>query len=294
MLTILTPTYNRVEYLPQLYKSLKRQSCLMFEWVVVDDGSTDQTEQLINNLIKQSSQFPIEYVKQDNGGKHRALNKGIPLANYDYIYILDSDDYLVPNAVEKICTWIKQLEQDEQSLSFAGVSGLKGYKNGKRIGKYPVLHNANYIDATNLQRFKYKLQGDKAEVYKKDILLKFPFPEFNREKFLSECAVWDKIALSGYKVRWYNEIICICEYLEGGLTKDSSKELNNFEGYTYVTKQTVHSAGLLRKINAIARYLQVAKQKHLDFQTIQALLQVGRFDILLGLVGSIARKLMYR
>ena len=104
------------------------------------------------------------------------------------------------------------------------------------IGQFPS--KLEFIDATNLERKSKKLLGDKAEVYRKDILLKYPFPEFEGEKFLTEAVVWNRIAADGYKIRWFNKIICICEYLDDGLTKTDAEErrINNFNGYTCFEK----------------------------------------------------------
>lgn len=228
MLTILTPAYNRAYTLQRAYDSLCRQTSFDFEWVVVDDGSTDNTEELMLGWEAETTAFPITYVKQENGGKHRAVNRGVALAKGGYILILDSDDYLTDDAVETISKWTQEIAE---LPGFAGVSGLKdGANNGNMT--------ADYVDAKNTERMKYGLQGDKAEVYKTEIMRKYPFPEFEGEKFLRENSVWDAIALDGYKLRWYNRIIYKCEYLEDGLTKTISveKRAKNFQGQAYCAK----------------------------------------------------------
>ncbi|UTW70852.1 glycosyltransferase family 2 protein [Anaerobacillus sp. HL2] len=100
--------------------------------------------------------FEIRYIKQKNGGKHRALNNGIRNARYDYIYIIDSDDYMTEDAVEKIYEWMNLLKEYGE---FAGVSGLRGTKSKKIMSQFP--NGENYIDATNLERKKLKLLSDK-------------------------------------------------------------------------------------------------------------------------------------
>lgn len=228
MLTILTPAYNRAYTLHKAYESLCRQTCFDFEWVIVDDGSADNTEELVLGWKAETTAFPIVYEKQENGGKHRAVNRGVELAKGEYILILDSDDFLTDDAVETVGKWTREIAD---LPGFAGVSGLKdGAKNGNMKGEY--------IDATNIQRMKYGLQGDKAEVYKTEMMRKYPFPEFEGEKFLRENSVWDAIALDGYKLRWYNRIIYKCEYLEDGLTKTISveKKAKNFQGQTYCAR----------------------------------------------------------
>lgn len=103
LITIFTPTYNRAELLPRLHKSLQEQTNKNFEWIVVDDGSTDNTKEVIENIIlQQENDFPIRYFYKENGGKHTAINRGVREANGDLFFIVDSDDILTFNSVELI------------------------------------------------------------------------------------------------------------------------------------------------------------------------------------------------
>lgn len=210
--TVFTPAYNRAHTLEKLYASLKAQNDKDFEWVVVDDGSTDGTEDLFKVWCEDENVFPITYIKVENGGKPRAINKGLRVAKGKMFFIVDSDDFLTPNAIERL-KFYEETIRDKQG--FAGISGLKGYTEEKVIGK---CNKNKFVDATNLQREKYNLTGDKAECYYLDLLRRYMFPEIEGEKFVPECVVWDKIAADGYKLRWFNEIIYLTEYLEDGLT----------------------------------------------------------------------------
>lgn len=224
-LTIFTPAYNRRELIERLYQSLLLQTQKNFEWLVVDDGSTDDTESFFTELQATEQPFPVRYIKQQNGGKHRAINKGISIAKGELFFIVDSDDTLLPQAVEKIYLWEATLDNTHK---WAGFSGLKGFSKNKVVGQQnPSL---SYVDAKNSERRKFHLEGDKAEVYFTEVLRKHPFPEIPGEKFISEEIVWNAIARDGYYLRWFNEIIYICDYLDGGLTKDNSKERNNPKG----------------------------------------------------------------
>lgn len=259
MITVFTPTYNRLKLLPRLFDSLLKQTCFDFEWVVVDDGSTDETEEYFKNLLKKEYSFKITYVKQENGGKHRAINKGVSLASGEAFIILDSDDYLIETAIEKIINWFESLDD---SHKFAGVSGDKGYSLNKCVGK---TQKSEYIDATNLQRRRYGLLADKAEIYFTSVLKKYPFPEFENENFLTEEVVWNAIASDGYYIRWFNEIIYICDYLDDGLTKNGlDKYEKNPKGTLYWAKQmlTLKQSGFKSKIKAIDRYSSVVNKKY--------------------------------
>ena len=214
-LTIFTPTYNRGYILNTLYESLKRQTCKAFEWIVIDDASSDDTELLVRSWAVETKDFYICYYKINHGGKHRAFNKAVKLARSQAFFTVDSDDYLVDNAVEKIIAWFKKVENDDK---FAGISGMRGYNETSPIGGTGNINIGEYIDATNLERDKFHLQGDKAEIYKTAILKKYPFVEFPNEYFITEATVWNLIAMNGYKIRWYNEIIYVGSYLEDGLT----------------------------------------------------------------------------
>lgn len=278
-LTILTPTFNRGYILDKLYKSLANQSLILFEWIIIDDGSTDNTEQLVKEWIEEKPKFEIRYYRQKNGGKHRALNFGITKVHYDFVYIIDSDDYMTNSAVEKIYSWISSIEDDD---TIAGISGLRGKENGEPIGEFPS--DKEFIDATNLERKKYKLLGDKAEIYRTNILKKNKFPEFENEFFLSEAAVWDAIAAKGYKLRWYGEIICICEYLEDGLTKnlDEDKILKNFKGYTFVEKINISHRKFPENYLAIGRYYIRSRKLNKSITEIKNDIDVNLFKIFQG------------
>ena len=214
-ITIFTPTYNRSHTIGHLYHSLLQQTQKNFEWIIIDDGSTDKTEQYFCNLISEPQPFQIHYIKQKNGGKHRAINRGVNIANGTLFFIVDSDDYLTDNAIEKINQWFASLDK---SHKWAGFSGLRGYSTNEVVGQRN--NSALFIDAKNTERKKYKLIGDKAEIYFTSILKKYPFPEISGENFISEEIVWNNIARDGYYLRWFNEIIYICNYQNDGLTKN--------------------------------------------------------------------------
>lgn len=276
MITVLTPTYNRAYILKNAFDSLCKQTNKDFEWIIVDDGSTDDTEALVKSWREEAT-FSTVYVKQPNGGKHRAINRGVSLATSEYILILDSDDVLTENAVEKIHEWIETIKDVE---GFAGVSGLKGWKNNDTAVGGDLGGNT-YVDATNLERRKLKMMGDKAEIYKTELLKKYPFPEFEGENFLRESAVWDRIAKDGYKIRWFNEIIYKCEYLEDGLTKNVGEEklIKNFQGHTYCTRLYIETRSLVLSVLQIGRYARLAKKANKTDKEICGLLGIGRIKL---------------
>lgn len=229
MITIFTPIYNRAYIVEQLYHSLLRQTCFEFEWLIVDDGSTDNICTLVDEWLKSNQQFKIRIYHQENKGKHAAINYGVKLAKYESFFIVDSDDYLEDNAVETIICYWEEVHLDN---GFAGIAGLRRNGSGKIIGGIPLFEKC--VDASNLERENFGLEGDKAEIYKTELLRRFPFPEYEGEKFLTEAVVWDRLAYEGYKIRWINMSLVVCDYLEDGLTAMRDKVfIDNPKGWAY-------------------------------------------------------------
>ena len=229
MITIFTPIYNRAYIVDKLYQSLINQTSYNFEWLIVDDGSTDHIIELIAKWSKETQLFDIRFYQQQNGGKHRAINYGVKLAEYDAFFIVDSDDYLEEDAVDTILKYWNEIKTDDR---IAGISGLRRYDNGEVVGGVPRFRE--FVDGTNLERSIWGLSGDKAEVYKTKLLRKYPFPEYSNEKFITEAVVWNRIAYEGYKIRWINKSFIICEYLSDGLTaKGKQLFIDNPKGWAH-------------------------------------------------------------
>lgn len=217
MITLLTPTYNRASLLQRLYQSLIKQNCQDFEWLIVDDGSVDDTEYLIESFRRTQQNgvtFPIQYIKKSNGGKHTAINLGVQHAQGELILIVDSDDLLPVNAILTVLSQYNKVKGDD---AFAGVAGLDFDMNNRIIGTglpQSIIHcNAMEI------RYRFKVQGDLKEAFKKDVLLKFPFPEIEGERFCPEQLVWFRIA-QHYKLRYFNQPIYLADYQDGGITSN--------------------------------------------------------------------------
>ena len=211
MITILTPTYNRCDLLSQIYQSLCQQTSPDFEWVIVDDGSQDGTGDVVDGMLE-AANFPLHYFYKENGGKHTALNFGVRKAKGELVLILDSDDQLPPNAVENIEKAYAEVRGDE---AFAGVCGYMAHRDGQVIGSPVIDSDINTMDL----RYQLGVGGDMAEVFRKDILLKYPFPEIKGERFCPEALVWNRIA-QNYKMQVFSKVIYFRDYLDGGLTSN--------------------------------------------------------------------------
>ena len=239
MITVFTPTYNRGNLLNRLYQSLCRQNYKEFEWIIVDDGSLDDTSSIVNIIQDKHpyGDFSILYYKKENGGKHTAVNTGVQKAHGDLFFIADSDDILPPNALQIVAeVW----EQTKYDNTIGGICGFDGDINdGSIIGTgFPKeVHllnielsnhiNIGYIDATTRDvRFKLKVDGDMKEVFRTSVLREFPFPEINGERFCPEVLVWNRIA-SKYKLRHIDKIIYLVEYQKDGITSAITRSRMN-------------------------------------------------------------------
>ncbi len=217
-LTIFTPTYNRVYILPQLYDSLCRQTSKNFVWLIVDDGSTDNTEALVNSWISESK-IAIEYYKQANGGKMRAHNLGVQLCKTPLFTCVDSDDYLTDDAVEHIiCFWKNNNREGEHLAGFIGYKSMIFQSNDepKITCRFPSIRRGKSRD---LYR-KYGFVGDTAMIFDTDVIKKYPFPVVDGEKFITEAAAYALID-SHYDFLYCDESFQICEYQQDGYTVNS-------------------------------------------------------------------------
>lgn len=211
MLTIFTPTYNRAYILPKLYESLREQSCHDLEWIIVDDGSTDDTRSLVEGWTRAANPFPIRYHRQPNGGKHWAINRGVELARGDFFFIVDSDDRLPSDAVETV---LRETERISDDATFAGLVGLRGALDGTPSGDLGEEFFDNHLRTI---RHRRGMMQDMAEVFRTDYLRRYPFPEQEGERFCTEALVWNRLDRQ-YRFRFLNRVIYLCEYRDDGLS----------------------------------------------------------------------------
>lgn len=210
MLTVFTPTYNRVGCLPRLYDSLVIQSERDFEWLIVDDGSTDNTAQIVEEFIR-DGKLRIRYFRKENGGKHTAYNYGLDKAEGTYFLCVDADDLLQENAVAHIKNVL------QESSGNMGVTAYKKDLHGKRLsGEFP--EDVKHCRINELP-LKYGCFGEFTFVFPMKIAEKYPFPVFERERFVGENVVYDRID-PVCEMILLAEDITICEYQEDGYSQN--------------------------------------------------------------------------
>lgn len=201
--TVFTPTYNRVHTLPRVYESLYQQTFRDFEWVIVDDGSTDGTHDYIQALIG-AAPFPIRYFAQPNQGKHIAHNRGVREARGRFFLPLDSDDACHPQALQRFFDHWNSIPPESRER-FTGVTGRCADENGRVIGdRFPL----DVLDSNSLEiRYKYRIHGEKWGFHRTEVLREFPFPEI-KIRNVPEGIVWSAIARK-YQTRFVNDILRI-------------------------------------------------------------------------------------
>lgn len=220
LFTICTATFNRAHTLTRLYDSLKAQTLTDFEWLIIDDGSVDQTETLVSSLIDVAP-FPIRYIFQDNQGKHIAINLGAKLAHGHLFAVADSDDVFLPEALEILAdTWNAIPETDK--AEFTGATGLCVDDDGIVIGeKFP----ADIFDSSSIEIFyRHNISGEKWGFHKTEVIRQFPSPSIEGMPFFAEGIIWHRISRQ-YKTRFINRPLRIYKQ-DGGeqLTRRTPKQ----------------------------------------------------------------------
>lgn len=240
VITVFTPVYNRKDLIRNLYNSLLSQTVNDFVWLIVDDGSTDGTGQVIEEFIKEEK-LKIRYHYQENQGKYVAHNTGVKLCDTELFVCVDSDDVLLPFAIEKtIMAWNECRESNN----------ICGIVSPKKIGNTSFMRNPPKISALSDLYNKGQLVGETMLVFRTKVLKEFYFPEIEGEKFMSESVVYLKID-DRYKFAVLNEYLYEAEYQENGLTNNIVKIQWNNPKSTLLMYKTI--AGYQRSFIAAAK-----------------------------------------
>lgn len=238
-LTILTPIYNRANLLPQVFACLQKQTDMDFEWIIIDDGSIDNSLQVAQSF--QTDLFCIQVLSKPNGGKHTALNFTHPYIHGKYVLILDSDDSLTENAVDTVK---REWQKYQHNTKIGMLIFLRG--NNKAIPFCTVSQYNRPVDFMTCKR-THILGRDCCEVIRTDLFKQFSFPEFPGEKFVSESALWNRIS-QDYQCVYINQIVYICAYLSDGLTQAGrALRIKNPKGGMYVANTELTPKNSLKK-----------------------------------------------
>lgn len=249
MVTVFTPTYNRATVISRTFESLQQQKFRDFEWLIVDDGSTDDTEAIVTGFQRHST-FPIRYYKVPHGGKHRAYNAGLELAIGELFFVVDSDDSLTKDSLLTINS-VAEILRDRDDI--CGIIALKENKDGAIYGTpmphEPVINSLKeFLDCCK--------DGERSFVFKTEIARKYPFPEIEGEYFVTESVVYERLGKDwGFLI--INESLTICEYQSDGLSSNIyNLMLANPIGYMiYHCQRIENSKSLIQAIRHTLRYV---------------------------------------
>lgn len=276
--TLITPTYNRAHTLDRVFNSLARQTFNSFEWIIIDDGSTDNTKSIVKNYIERAN-FPIKYFYKENGGKHRAVNFALDHASGEFTIIADSDDEFIPDTLQSFSSTWQAFKGEHEELCGIKcyVKTHKGRLYNKGIGQAPLI-----VDFSTYLKIEGKNQGEGWFCIRTDIMKQNRFKEFEGEPFIPESTVWNKI-LKQYKIiylpkalRIYfdNEVDSLCHSVFG-----MARTFNSPNGYLlYLTdclttgKKGLSFARKIRLIINLSRVKWHAKQKKRKIYVKQPLL----------------------
>lgn len=203
-LTVFTPTYNRADVLGRVYVCLHEQTYRDFKWVIIDDGSTDQTSDLVA-AFTEAADFPIEYHYQENRGKHVATNRAVAMCDTELFIIADSDDAFTKDAIEIL---VREWDAIPDKAAFKGVTcRVFEHDTGAPVG---AAFPAERFDSTDeIAYFKLKMRSEKWMLFKTEALRAYPFPEIEDAHFYPETVTWQLMAKQ-YKTRYIDR--CLREY----------------------------------------------------------------------------------
>jgi len=238
VLSVFTPTYNRAYILPRLYQSLRSQRRNNFEWIVVDDGSTDGTKELVEGW-KAEAEFGIRYFYQERGGKARAHNRAVMMAKAPYFTIIDSDDLMVSDGVDMICQHLHQFDNPAVVYLLFPCQFI----DSGATGSFPATGTT-----LSWKQFASKYVCETSTVYKTEILKDYLYPEFEGELYVSPSYLPYQIPEQyvGYVI---NSPLRLIEYLPDGITMNRCAiKCGNFKGWTVVKNMDLKYASNLSSL----------------------------------------------
>ncbi len=236
-MSIFTPTYNRAHLLPVLYHSLVEQSCRDFQWLLVDDGSQDDTAAVVDRF-RAEGLVDIVYIRKENGGKHTAFNMAVANCDTELFTCVDSDDSLYPDAVEKILRVWDPVKEDPK---------VAGVVSPMDIGGHSKFYNPPKTSSLMDLYSKGQLVGETTLTYRTDVLRQFPFPQIPGERFLSECVVFHRIDRE-YVLAINESYASVGAYQDDGLTANMLQIQWNNPVSTLIMYRTLAAYETNRKV----------------------------------------------
>ena len=275
-LTVFTPTYNRAHLLKRVYDSLVWQKSDDFIWLIIDDGSTDNTKEVVDKFVSEDK-IEIVYKYYDNGGKMRAHNRATELADTELFLCLDSDDWLNTDAVNTLI----ELWDSKKNDSLAGIISHKGASATSLLSGVDFPRGIRTSTLYNLYLKGFK--GETTILFRTDVIKKYPFPEIDGEKYVPEDYIYDKIDAE-YEYIVLSKITTVCELMEKGYTDSVSdlKERNKEAFYLYYEQRARITPISLLKMKYAGFYVKFAKMTDKNiFDT-----KLPKIYVFIGIVAS--------
>jgi glycosyltransferase involved in cell wall biosynthesis len=255
--SIITPTYNRYDYVSRIYHCLEKQSGVDLEWIIVDDGSTDNTDKIVSSFSS-SQNLDIKYIYQKNAGKPSAVNAGIRIADSYITQILDSDDVLLPDTLNKIWKYFNANDEHFENKCVC-VSGLCVYENGKLIGdKFP---KDNFVSNHIFCRENMNIKGDKCEFFLTKVIKEYLSPIITNERFIPEGIYLNRIAQK-FNTIYINEVLSKKQFIEGGLSSQDIWLNNPLGTELYYNEATITDFKFSLQIKNSSEYIRYSKINH--------------------------------
>lgn len=256
LITVFTPTFNRAHTLGRLRDSLLAQTNQGFEWLVIDDGSTDDTRALLEGWSREDTGFSFRFVTVPNGGKPRAINKACTSAGGEYLFIVDSDDWAWPEAIAQLTEWISASRGD---ASCVGVGAVRAFTAPDWQKPTFAGSKGGFVEGTNLKRRALGIVGEMNEAYRVDVLSRYPFRVWPGETFTPEQVTFDEMALDGWHLRWFDEVICEGDYEPDGLSANADRlEARNPMGYSIMANHKLRYARGSDAFRAATQHIALA------------------------------------
>lgn len=271
-ITVFTPTYNRAYCLHKCFESMKRQTCKKFDWLIVDDGSTDNTYELVQGWLSENTEFNIRYVYKENGGMHTAYNTAYEIIETELSMNVDSDDYLTDTAIEEILDFWNANKRDD----IGGIYALDCYENGEIVGlafpedlkEFKGWGYRTVFYQVNGENKQFVNQGDKKFIGVTEKIKEYPpFPVFEGEKYHS-LYFKQHLIERDYSILIFNRPVCVVEYMADGNSNNMYKAyVRNPKGFCNERKFTMEYAPTfkLRFIDAVHYVAESILAKDIHF-----------------------------
>lgn len=261
LITVFTPTYNRAYCLKKCYESMKRQTCKMFDWLIIDDGSTDGTKELVEGWIEQNPEFKIRYIYKENGGMHTAYNAAYENIDTELSMNIDSDDYLTDTAIADVMYFW----QTNKRKDIGAIYALDQYENGEIVGlpfpddlkEFSGWGYKEIFYYSEGKRKKYRNRGDKKLIGVTAAIKKYPpIPVFKGEKYHS-LYFKQHLIERDYTVLIMNIPVCVVEYMDDGSSRNMYYQyVRNPKGFCNERKFVMEYAPTIKlKMEACIHYV---------------------------------------